>query len=404
MVQWIDTIPLGWTVIKVKDENEELEYIRNQYEKSFNASFKNVDDDFSSKNLLNKISKNDIYNIAQNLELEKVSTLRKNKLIETLDNYILSNFTSIFSDNLNMAEYNLIKKLIKNRGIIDYHNTDANYELIMALRDLGLVFPIKINDVKKVCLPENYIEKLDDIYNNLIVLSYVKEHDRLFKLVYAMLYYYGVMEISVLQEKLALLTNTDIDEYEMFRRIINHQHRYGEIRFENSYFIFDEVYDANHIINEQMSRSDVDFLELDERALLSVSEKDFCGWNNYDIKMFEYLSGTIDATKEEVSEIVDTIINMIKNDIKLTAIVQRLCERIIFDSDEQLEVIVGNVSNMNNNCRMWVLKGHSPNEIPSGDIESSLKLPSKSVKIGRNAQCPCGSGKKYKNCCGIFEK
>ena len=24
----------------------------------------------------------------------------------------------------------------------------------------------------------------------------------------------------------------------------------------------------------------------------------------------------------------------------------------------------------------------------------------KRVKIGRNEPCPCGSGKKYKNCCG----
>ena len=26
----------------------------------------------------------------------------------------------------------------------------------------------------------------------------------------------------------------------------------------------------------------------------------------------------------------------------------------------------------------------------------------KEAKIGRNAPCPCGSGKKYKNCCGRF--
>ena len=26
--------------------------------------------------------------------------------------------------------------------------------------------------------------------------------------------------------------------------------------------------------------------------------------------------------------------------------------------------------------------------------------PAKSEKIGRNAPCPCGSGKKYKKCCG----
>ncbi|MEX0707786.1 MAG: SEC-C metal-binding domain-containing protein [Woeseia sp.] len=26
--------------------------------------------------------------------------------------------------------------------------------------------------------------------------------------------------------------------------------------------------------------------------------------------------------------------------------------------------------------------------------------PARSAKVGRNAQCPCGSGRKYKKCCG----
>ena len=36
------------------------------------------------------------------------------------------------------------------------------------------------------------------------------------------------------------------------------------------------------------------------------------------------------------------------------------------------------------------------------DLEKLLNpvQPAKSEKIGRNAPCPCGSGKKYKKCCG----
>ena len=35
------------------------------------------------------------------------------------------------------------------------------------------------------------------------------------------------------------------------------------------------------------------------------------------------------------------------------------------------------------------------------DIDSSVNKKT-SNKIARNAKCPCGSGKKYKNCCGKF--
>jgi SEC-C motif-containing protein len=37
----------------------------------------------------------------------------------------------------------------------------------------------------------------------------------------------------------------------------------------------------------------------------------------------------------------------------------------------------------------------------AGDImEDSLQAGNKSIKVGRNCPCPCGSGQKYKKCCG----
>jgi len=35
-----------------------------------------------------------------------------------------------------------------------------------------------------------------------------------------------------------------------------------------------------------------------------------------------------------------------------------------------------------------------------GGEEEAKKNPVQSVKVGRNDDCPCGSGKKYKKCCG----
>ena len=34
------------------------------------------------------------------------------------------------------------------------------------------------------------------------------------------------------------------------------------------------------------------------------------------------------------------------------------------------------------------------------DIKSDTPPPGKQKKVGRNDPCPCGSGKKYKRCCG----
>ena len=51
-----------------------------------------------------------------------------------------------------------------------------------------------------------------------------------------------------------------------------------------------------------------------------------------------------------------------------------------------------------NNSRIWENRGYTPFEINSLSKNGSVPVTHK--KIGRNDPCPCGSGKKYKNCCG----
>ena len=52
-----------------------------------------------------------------------------------------------------------------------------------------------------------------------------------------------------------------------------------------------------------------------------------------------------------------------------------------------------------NSSRIWKNKGFTPPEMARlmGTAKRILK------KVGRNDPCPCGSGKKYKKCCGRNE-
>ena len=42
----------------------------------------------------------------------------------------------------------------------------------------------------------------------------------------------------------------------------------------------------------------------------------------------------------------------------------------------------------------------APQQTPMTQFRGSQNVGSTGNKIGRNAPCPCGSGKKYKRCCG----
>lgn len=47
-----------------------------------------------------------------------------------------------------------------------------------------------------------------------------------------------------------------------------------------------------------------------------------------------------------------------------------------------------------------VAAGHIENTTPEAPVEQKLEPIKVSVKIGRNQPCPCGSGRKFKQCCG----
>ncbi|MFB6468460.1 SEC-C metal-binding domain-containing protein [Cytobacillus sp. Hz8] len=62
-----------------------------------------------------------------------------------------------------------------------------------------------------------------------------------------------------------------------------------------------------------------------------------------------------------------------------------------------------------NNTREWYLKGYTSEELFAQENKALLVMPNKKgeiislqtrQKIGRNDLCPCGSGEKFKKCCG----
>lgn len=74
-------------------------------------------------------------------------------------------------------------------------------------------------------------------------------------------------------------------------------------------------------------------------------------------------------------------------------------------NEGQMDEFIELLMNAHNNTRMKVNRGHKPNEIRDkifvGDtVTAENGFFKKEKKIYPNALCPCGSGRKYKKCCG----
>lgn len=71
--------------------------------------------------------------------------------------------------------------------------------------------------------------------------------------------------------------------------------------------------------------------------------------------------------------------------------------------DDMLPTLTSIIAAIHNSTRLWTNKGHTPNELAQilskQNGNNSRYTPGK-IGIGRNNPCPCGSGRKYKKCCG----
>ena len=66
-----------------------------------------------------------------------------------------------------------------------------------------------------------------------------------------------------------------------------------------------------------------------------------------------------------------------------------------FKNIDAINSFIQVLMNVHNNTRMYYNNGFTPSE-----IVMFVKLPTQNIKINVNQPCPCGSGKKYKKCCG----
>ncbi len=82
------------------------------------------------------------------------------------------------------------------------------------------------------------------------------------------------------------------------------------------------------------------------------------------------------------------------------------CYDLAFPDDKKAFRFYDLYADASNHQRLWDHKGHTPlelKEIEAAANKNVVPFPEfeQRTKVGRNDPCPCGSGKKYKKCCGL---
>lgn len=186
---------------------------------------------------------------------------------------------------------------------------------------------------------------------------------------------------------------------------------------EDDYFVHETiaVFDEFDLVLNQ--KGDKPYYIPQKEELLKYADMDYFERTKEYEALVSFVSKNF--TNEDVQradEICEDIELDCRSEIHIQAIFDNLERmKIQFKDEKQLKELTQLIMNISNNVRIWTNNGYTPNELFNKYEKPNLKpLPDKPFdfndtnvfdfktgnKVGRNDQCPCGSEKKYKKCCG----
>ena len=374
--------------------------------------WKKVDVPCSLYEAISGLTKAEMDIIRKNYDLRNLSSLKKAELASELAKLIPLKFKKVIY-TLDQSRYDFIKIIIKNSGVIpDMGISVSNAEAFMGF---SIIFPGLYDDQKVLFMPNELINIFSQIDSSELQII-VQRNTEWIRLTHGLLYYYGVMDVRPVKEKISELTGQEIDILEFMNVMSFACDFYGQARYTSYGYQDDRVFDAKKIVEEHRLRPGVDYYPFTKKQLLKAGDLGYFDKTPEMNSFISFLLMHYKLSEQETNEIALQIINMINMDSKPTLIIQYLQSWMEFPSFEFVQQLTARIMDLYNNTRQWVLKGHTPNELFQEERKYLKPLPAEPFKIsqqnskvinlqtrtkvGRNDPCPCGSGKKYKKCCG----
>ena len=164
---------------------------------------------------------------------------------------------------------------------------------------------------------------------------------------------------------------------------------------------YSTLIDENKLEDEQHKHSNLDFAVLDYRAVYEAGTESYIAATDAYKELAQFFMREHGCEVLKAADITGELLILLQNGGSMQEAVEYLDELGLMKDDRKAEAIVPLLIAFNNTTHLWPLKGHTPDELMAasgkGKVISFDEV--RRQKVGRNDPCPCGSGKKYKNCC-----
>jgi hypothetical protein len=345
-----------------------------------------IEKDYMLTDYLKMLTKPELYDIAKRLEVKRISSLSKDQLIETLNNEIKGNISKILY-KVTEKEFYFLLLLMSKEGITLINLKDKEQrEMVQNLRDWGIVYSGTLRDFGTFAvIPKDIIPEINVIAEDKEAAAKISERQKWVRATTGMLFYYGVIESSSLYEIVKAAINDDIDRSE-YIEIVEDYCMYGKlIKKDGNLYYYSNVENPRFIFNTQQEKTGISYYKPDIRQVFQAGVEDYAEWTEIEKDFNDFLLKEYGVSLKHAEKLVYDCIYYIKNNYSINNIINSCNNHLGIDEFESVE-INKHIENMYVNTRLWILKGNSQKELFG--------------ELGRNDSCACGSGKKYKKCCG----
>ena len=224
--------------------------------------------------------------------------------------------------------------------------------------------------------------------------EYSERYIEVVKYIVAFAEAYGVYEPEILvetfnihnEEKLSLEEFDSIfEKYATSSKIVK---RYKEYIIESIL-----LYNLESLEQLLEKRKEIkEYYKLDKEKVEAYSKEFHCHMTEAHTGLYDTVL-ELCANKVIADKLFEDICGpLVFSDVNIQYIIAELKKRNIqFNTMAEFQKVVTQIQKVNKNTRKWSLKGYTENEL--------ALIPSKKL-LGRNEPCLCGSGRKYKKCCG----
>ncbi|MBP3915838.1 MULTISPECIES: SEC-C metal-binding domain-containing protein [unclassified Clostridium] len=374
----------------MEDKNKLQEEIMKADNKSVEKMWKSIDEDCTLKAFLEKMTKDELVKIAKRYSVRGITTLKKADAVEKVMNVILEN-TKVALELMEESVLRYIEELLKVNGLKKYECNEMIY--INYLRNRGLAFSGVKNDEAFVVMPKELKSVISEQLNKDLK-DKARLNEEIIKAISGMVYYYGVCKIDFLKSNIKNIFGTSLDESYINTLIANGEELGYDYVIDGDMLCNIDVEDTEKILKLQEECKN-DYYKFDKKSLVKAGKIDFVEENKQGAKLEKVLGELFVIDKNILKEEMDGFIVAIKNEVEKSEAIDIFLQAYEIQSEEERKIFVYELELFAKSIRKWSLKGYTEDEIEKANARVVNE-----VKIGRNDPCICGSGKKYKKCCG----